>query len=156
MAKSSKKVVLITGGAMGQGRTHAVAFAKAGFDIVLIDMLEPENEIFKETIELVRDAGGEVLALQANICSTPEVEAAFAQAWETFGRLDVVVANAGIINFGYTWELSDEQVERALAVNLEGTWRTDKYAAIYMRKQGYGRIINISSVSGLKGTVLHD
>lgn len=137
---------------MGQGRTHAVAFAKAGFDVVLIDMLEPENEIFKETIELVRDAGGEVLPLQANICSTPEVEAAFAQAWETFGRLDVVVANAGIINFGYTWELSDEQVERALAVNLEGTWRTDKYAAIYMRKQGYGRIINISSVSGLKGT----
>ena len=63
MAKSSKQVVLITGGAMGQGRTHAVAFAKAGFDIVLIDMLEPENEIFKETIALVRDAGGEVLAL---------------------------------------------------------------------------------------------
>lgn len=125
MAKSSKQVVLITGGAMGQGRTHAVAFAKAGFDVVLIDMLVPENEIFKETIELVRDAGGEVLPLQANICSTPEVEAAFAQAWETFGRLDVVVANAGIINFGYTWELSDEQVERALAVNLEGTWRTD-------------------------------
>lgn len=53
--------------------------------------------------------GGEVLALQANICSTPEVEAAFAQAWKKFGRLDVVVANAGIINFGYTWELSDEQ-----------------------------------------------
>lgn len=79
MAKSSKQVVLITGGAMGQGRTHAVAFAKAGFDVVLIDMLEPENEIFKETIALVRDAGGEVLALQANICSTPEVEAAFAQ-----------------------------------------------------------------------------
>lgn len=152
MAKSSKQVVLITGGAMGQGRTHAVAFAKAGFDVVLIDMLEPENEIFKETIELVRDAGGEVLPLQANICSTPEVEAVFAQAWEAFGRLDVVVANAGIINFGYTWELSDEQVERALAMNLEGTWRTDKYAAIYMRKQGYGRIINISSVSGLKGT----
>ena len=68
---------------MGQGRTHAVAFAKAGFDVVLIDMLEPENEIFKETIALVRDAGGEVLALQANICSTPEVEAAFAQAWES-------------------------------------------------------------------------
>ncbi len=53
MAKSSKQVVLITGGAMGQGRTHAVAFAKAGFDVVLIDMLEPENEIFKETIDLV-------------------------------------------------------------------------------------------------------
>ena len=60
MAKSSKQVVLITGGAMGQGRTHAVAFAKVGFDVVLIDMLEPENEIFKETIALVRDAGGEV------------------------------------------------------------------------------------------------
>ena len=101
---------------------------------------------------MVEEAGGTALAIQTNICSTEDMEAAFAKAWDTFGRLDVVVANAGIINFGYTWDLTDDQVEKALAVNLEGTWRTDKYAAQYMRKQGYGRIINISSVSGLKGT----
>lgn len=149
---ADKKTVLITGGAMGQGRTHAVEFAKRGYDCVLLDMLDPADERFAETVGLVEDAGGTALAIKTNICSTDEMEAAFARAWETFGRLDVVVANAGIINFGYTWDLTDEAVEKALAVNLEGTWRTDKYAACYMRKQGYGRIINISSVSGLKGT----
>lgn len=152
MADSSKKVVLITGGAMGQGRTHAIAFAEANYNVVLLDMLDPEAPAFKETIGAVENAGATALAIKTNITSTPEMEAAFAQAWDTFGRLDVVVANAGIINFGYTWELTDDQVEKALSVNLEGTWRTDKYAAMYMRKQGYGRIINISSVSGLKGT----
>ena len=149
---SDKKVVLITGGAMGQGRTHAVEFAKKGYDVVLLDMLDPADERFTETVKMVEEAGATVLAIKTNICSTDDMEAAFAKAWDTFGRLDVVVANAGIINFGYTWDLTDDQVEKALAVNLEGTWRTDKYAALYMKKQGYGRIINISSVSGLKGT----
>lgn len=149
---SDKKTVLITGGAMGQGRTHAVEFAKVGYDCILLDMLDPSDERFTETIKMVEAEGGKVLALKTNICSTEDMEAAFAKAWETFGRLDVVIANAGIINFGYTWDLTDDAVEKALAVNLEGTWRTDKYAARYMREQGYGRIINISSVSGLKGT----
>lgn len=149
---NDRKVVLITGGAMGQGRTHAVEFAKLGYDCALLDMLDPSDERFAETIAQVQAAGGTVQAIQCDITSTPEMEAAFAAVWERQGRLDVVVANAGIINFNYTWDLTDEQVERALAVNLEGTWRTDKYAAQYMRRQGYGRIVNISSVSGLKGT----
>lgn len=89
---------------------------------------------------------------KANITSTEDMEALFASAWETFGRLDVVIANAGVINFGYTWELTDEQVEKVMDINLIGTWRTDKYAAQYMLKQGFGRIINISSTSGLYGT----
>lgn len=152
MDKSDKKVVLITGGAMGQGQTHAVEFAKKGYACVLLDMLDPSDERFAKTIQLVKDEVAEVLPLKTNICSTEEMEAAFEKAWNTYGRLDVVVANAGIINFNYTWDLTDSEVEKALAVNLEGTWRTDKYAALYMRKQGHGRIINISSVSGLKGT----
>lgn len=149
---TDKKVVLITGGAMGQGAMHAIEFAKIGYDCVLLDMLDPTDERFAATVAEVEALGATVLPIKTNICSTPDMEAAFAAAWEKFGRLDVVVANAGIINFGYTWELEDEKVQKALAVNLEGTWRTDKYAAQYMRKQGYGRIINISSVSGLKGT----
>ena len=68
------------------------------------------------------------------------------------GRLDVVVANAGVINFGYTWELTDEQVQKVIDIDLIGTWRTNKYAAQYMRKQGFGRIINIASTSGMYGT----
>ena len=144
-----KKVVLITGGAMGQGRAHAYKYAENGFNVVLADMLEPSHEAFKETIANCEAKGAKVLAKKANITSTEDMEALFASAWETFGRLDVVIANAGVINFGYTWELTDEQVEKVMDINLIGTWRTDKYAAQYMLKQGFGRIINISSTNGI-------
>ena len=147
-----RKVVLITGGAMGQGRAHAYKYAENGFDVVLADMQEPTSEAFKETIAHCKSIGAKVLAVRANITSTEDMENLFKSAWDTFGRIDVVIANAGVINFAYTWELTDEQVEKVININLIGTWRTDKYAAQYMLKQGFGRIINISSTSGLYGT----
>ena len=149
---NQKKVVLITGGATGQGKAHGLKFAENGFDVVLADMLEPASERFQETVRELEATGARVLAVRANICSTPDMEILFQQAWDTFGRLDVVVANAGVINFGNTWELTDEQVEKVIDVDLIGTWRTDKYATQYMLRQGFGRIINISSTSGLYGT----
>ena len=100
----------------------------------------------------IEAAGAKALAVKCNICSDEDMQNLFAKAWETFGRLDVVIANAGVINFGYTWELTDAQVEKVINIDLIGTWRTDKYAALYMRKQGFGRIINISSTSGMYGT----
>ncbi|WRK52714.1 SDR family NAD(P)-dependent oxidoreductase [Coprobacillaceae bacterium CR2/5/TPMF4] len=115
-------------------------------------MLEPENEHFQETIKECQNQGAKVLAMRCDITNNEDMEKLFSKAWETFGRLDVVIANAGVINFGYTWELTDEQVEKVININLIGTWRTDKYAAKYMLKQGFGRIINISSTSGLYGT----
>lgn len=147
-----KKVVLITGGAMGQGRAHAYKYAENGFDVVLCDMLEPTHESFQETISECEQRGAKVLAKRCNITSTEDMESVFAAMWDTFGRIDVVIANAGVINFGNTWELTDEQVEKVININLIGTWRTDKYATQYMLKQGFGRIINISSTSGLYGT----
>ena len=144
-----RKVVLITGGAMGQGRAHAYKYAENGFDVVLADMQEPTNEAFKETIAHCESIGAKVLAVKANITSTEDMENLFKSAWDTFGRIDVVIANAGVINFAYTWELTDEQVEKVININLIGTWRTDKYAAQYMLKQGFGRIINISSTNGI-------
>lgn len=130
-----RKVVLITGGAMGQGRAHAYKYAENGFDVVLADMQEPTSEAFKETIAHCKSIGAKVLAVKANITSTEDMENLFKSAWDTFGRIDVVIANAGVINFAYTWELTDEQVEKVININLIGTWRTDKYAAQYMLKQ---------------------
>ena len=146
-----RKVVLITGGAMGQGRAHAYKYAENGFDVVLADMQEPTSEAFKETIAHCESLGAKVLAVKANITSTEDMENLFKSAWDTFGRIDVVIANAGVINFAYTWELTDEQVEKVININLIGTWRTDKYAAQYMLKQGFGRIINIMSKWGILG-----
>ena len=147
-----RKVVLITGGAMGQGKSHALKFAENGFDVVLADMQDPEGEVFKQTVAEIEATGAKALAVRANVCSDDDMKALFEKAWETFGRLDVVVANAGVINFGYTWELTDAQVQKVIDIDLIGTWRTDKYAALYRRKQGFGRIINISSTSCMYGT----
>ena len=130
-----RKVVLITGGAMGQGKAHALKYAENGFDVVLADMQDPEGETFKAAVAEVEATGAKALAVKCNVCSDEDMQNLFAKAWETFGRIDVVIANAGVIN-----------------IDLIGTWRTDKYAAIYMRKQGFGRIINISSTSGMYGT----
>lgn len=149
---NDKKVVLITGGAMGQGRAHAYKYAENGFNIVLGDMLPVNDQQFQKTITVCEQKGVKVLAVKCDITSTEDVENLFSQAWNMFKRLDVVIANAGIINFGYTWELTDNQVEKVMDINLVGTWRTNKYAAKYMLEQGFGRIINISSTSGLYGT----
>lgn len=118
-----RKVVLITGGAMGQGKAHALKYAQNGFDVVLADMQDPEGETFKATVAEIEAAGAKALAVKCNICSDEDMQNLFAKAWETFGRLDVVIANAGVINFGYTWELTDAQVEKVINIDLIGTWR---------------------------------
>ena len=115
-----RKVVLITGGAMGQGKAHALKFAQNGFDVVLADMQDPEGETFKETVAEIEATGAKALAVKCNICSDEDMQNLFAKAWETFGRLDVVIANAGVINFGYTWELTDAQVEKVINIDLIG------------------------------------
>ena len=150
--KMERKVVLITGGAMGQGKAHALKFAENGFDVVLADMQDPDGDVFKATVQEIEKLGTKALAVKCNVTSDDDMKAMFEKSWNTFGRIDVVVANAGVINFGYTWELTDAQVQKVIDIDLIGTWRTDKYAALYMRKQGFGRIINISSTSGMYGT----
>ena len=100
----------------------------------------------------LNDLGAEVVAMKCDVTSSEEMEALFKASWDKFGRLDVCIANAGIMTFGLTWELTDEQVQKTIDINLIGAWRTDKEAAKYMLKQGFGRIINISSTAGLKAS----
>ena len=95
-----RKVVLITGGAMGQGKAHAVKFAENGFDVVLADMQDLEGDTFKATVQEIEKPGAKALAVKANVTSDDDMKALFEKAWDTFGRIDVVVANAGVINFG--------------------------------------------------------
>ncbi len=146
------KCVVITGGAQGQGLSHAIAFAKQGFNVVIGDLFPPEDERVKSALAQIEAAGGKALAVKCDVTSSEEVAAMFAAAKETFGTVDVAISNAGIMTFGKTWELTDEKVMQTLDINLMGTWRVDKEAAKIMMEQGFGRIINISSTAGLKGT----
>ncbi|MEG0630674.1 MAG: SDR family oxidoreductase [Christensenellaceae bacterium] len=146
------KCVVITGGAQGQGFSHACAFAQKGYDIVIGDLFAPEHPIMTEAVNKIESFGVKALAVKCDVTSMEDVELMFQAAQQGFGAIDIVISNAGIMTFGSTWELTDEKVLQTLDINLMGTWRVNKEAAKYMMQQKSGRIINISSTAGLKGT----
>ncbi|MEA4854453.1 MAG: SDR family NAD(P)-dependent oxidoreductase [Christensenella sp.] len=146
------KCVVITGGAQGQGLSHACEFAKGGYNVVIGDIFSCDHQVMVDAIKHIQLYGTKATAVTCDVTSMNDIENMFAEAKSEFGTIDVVISNAGIMTFGATWELTDEQVIRTLDINLMGTWRVNKEAAKYMMNQKSGRIINISSTAGLKGT----
>jgi SDR family mycofactocin-dependent oxidoreductase len=156
------KVVLISGAARGQGRSHAVRLAQEGADIIAFDvcrqldtvpypMATPED--LAETVKLVEDLDRRIVAREADVRDSPAVQAVVDEGVSEFGRLDVVCANAGI---GWivenTWTMTDDQWEEMIAVDLTGVWKTVKATVPAMIDAGNGgSIVITSSAAGLKG-----
>ena len=150
-AELQGKVAIVTGGTSGIGREAAVLFAKAGAKVVVAGRREVEG---KETIELVRGAGGEGLFVKTDVSRAAEVHALVRKTVEKYGRLDVAFNNAGIEG---SWspiaEQSEEDWDRTIDINLKGTWLCLKYEIQQMLKQGGGgAIVNMASVAGLIGS----
>jgi SDR family mycofactocin-dependent oxidoreductase len=155
------KVALVTGAARGQGRSHAVRLAEEGADVVALDLLEDIASVpyplatkadLEETARLVGATGHRVIARPADVRDFDSVKDAVNEAIETFGRLDVVCANAGIISYGAGHELSEEMWADMIAVNLTGVWHTLKATVAPMLAAGTGgSIVITSSMAGLKG-----
>lgn len=144
------KVVIVTGGTSGIGREAAVLFAKAGAKVVVAGRRETEG---KETMDLVRGAGGEGLFVKTDVSRAAEVQELVRKTVEKFGRLDVAFNNAGIEG---SWlpivEQSEEDWDRTMDINLKGMWLCLKYEIQQMLKQGSGgAIVNMASVAGLIG-----
>jgi NAD(P)-dependent dehydrogenase (short-subunit alcohol dehydrogenase family) len=144
------KVALVTGGTSGIGRDTAVLFAQAGAKVVVAGRRELEG---KETVDLIRAAGGEGLFVKADVAKTADVQAMVQKTVEKFGRLDVAFNNAGIEGI---WvpivEQSEEDFDRVIDINVKGVWLCLKYELQQMLKQGTGgAIVNMSSVAGLMG-----
>lgn len=163
MGSLEGRVALITGAARGQGRAHAIRLANEGADIVAIDVCAPISdtityplatpEELDETVRAVEDAGRKVLARQVDIRDGAALKALVSDAVEQFGRLDILVANAGVLSWGRLWELSEEQWDTVIDVNLSGTWRTIRAVVPAMIEAGNGgSIIIVSSSAGLKAT----
>ena len=157
------RVAFITGAARGQGRAHAVRLAQGGADIVAIDVCKPVSDTvtypmptaddLAETARLVEEAGRKVIAREIDIRDLGAQQQLVADAMEQFGRLDIVVANAGILSWGRIWEMSEEQWDTVIDVNLNGTWRTIRAAVPAMIEAGNGgSIIIVSSSAGTKAT----
>ncbi|MGV0581819.1 mycofactocin-coupled SDR family oxidoreductase [Mycolicibacterium elephantis] len=155
------KVAFVTGAARGQGRSHCVRLARAGADIVAIDACGPVAEHngyppalpedLAETVSLVEGEGRKILADHVDVRDGDGQQRVVATAVEQFGRLDIVVANAGVMNWGRLWEISAKQWQDVLDVNLTGVWNTIKAVAPPMIEAGNGgSIITISSAAGIK------
>ena len=162
MGTLSGKVAFITGAARGQGRAHAVKLASEGADIVAVDLLGEIATTFyplatvddlDHTVKLVEETGQRIVARQADVRDQAALDAAVAAGVDTFGRLDVVAANAGIATtMAKTWELTDDEWNDVVEVNLTGVWRTVKAAIPAMLAAGNGgSIVLTSSLAGLKG-----
>jgi NAD(P)-dependent dehydrogenase (short-subunit alcohol dehydrogenase family) len=145
------KVGIVTGGTSGIGRDTAVLFAKAGAKVVVAGRRESEG---KETIDLVRTAGGDGLFVKTDVSRTTDVRALIQKTVEKFGSLDVAFNNAGIEG---SWspiaEQSEEDWDRVIGINLKGVWLCLKYEIQQMLKQGNGgAIVNMASVAGFIGS----
>lgn len=162
MGRVEGKVAFITGAARGQGRAHAVRLAEEGADIIAIDVCRPietvdyqaaTEEDLAETERLVKETGRNVVTVVADVRDYDAVSAAVTQGVEQLGRLDIVIANAGIMAHpGKIWQFTEEQWRTTLDVNLTGVWHAVKATAPVLIEQGTGgSIILTSSTAGAKG-----
>jgi SDR family mycofactocin-dependent oxidoreductase len=161
MGKLDGKVAFITGVARGQGRSHAVTFAREGANIIGLDLCAKPTttaydgsteEDLQETVRLVKEAGGDILVDVADTRDYEQVQAVFDRGLAQFGRVDIVVPNAGICSGAKTWEITPDDWAEMVDINLNGVFHTVKAAIPTLIAQGEGgSIVFIGSTEALKG-----
>jgi len=144
-----KRVALVTGASRGIGRAIAVSLAKEGVHVIV--NYNGSQAAAEETVALVEDAGGSCTLSKFNVADFEETESAMKELIAEYGRLDILVNNAGITKDGLLMKMSEEDFDAVIDVNLKGTFHTINVASRQMMKQRYGRIVNLSSVSGVIG-----
>jgi 3-oxoacyl-[acyl-carrier protein] reductase len=141
----TKQVALVTGGSIGIGRASCIALANAGYKVVVTDVLGKEGA---EVVETIVAAGGEAQFQAMDVTDTAHVDGVIQTVEENFGRLDVVVANAGIAKKVPLSEMTDEAWDITHEVDLKGVMRVARAAAPGMRKRKSGAFIALASVVG--------
>lgn len=148
------KVAIITGAASGIGRATAIVFAREGAKVVIADIQE-HSRLDTETpptVEAMRAAGGEAIFVKTDVTQRAEVEAMVDETLRRYGRVDILVNSAGIFIRNPITEVSDEEWERVMNLNLRGYFYTCRRVVPEMLKQGGGKIVNMSSIHGIRGT----
>jgi len=148
MMELEKKIAVVTGAGQGIGKTIALTLAQSGADVVIADINEAAVRGVAGQIEAM---GRRALPVAVNVVSLAECEAMIKQATEVFGTVDILVNNAGITRDMVLLRMKEEQWDQVIAVNLKGTFNCTKAAIRHMFRAKYGRIINISSVTGAMG-----
>ena len=138
------KVALVTGAKRGMGRAHALALAAQGAKVVVTDRV---GEECAPVVEEIKSKGGEAICLKMDVSNKAEVDGAFDEAIKQFGRLDILINNAGIFLPKPALEMSEKEWDRTLNINLKGEFLCAQRAAKEMSKNSRGRIINIASIA---------
>lgn len=141
------KVALVTGSGRGIGKAIAEKLSAYGAIVIINDVTDEAEK----TAEEIRRNGHDSLFIKANVCSTEEVNRMVDRVVEKYNRLDILVNNAGITRDQLTMRMTDEDWEAVINVNMKSVFLCTRAALKYMVKQRYGRIINISSISGIVG-----
>jgi len=153
------KVALVTGAARGQGRAHALTLARNGADIIAIDVVQQIDTVpyplatpedLHETVRGIEALDQRVISVTADVRSQEQLDAAVSLGITEFGKIDILIANAGIWGLKPFWELSEQDWNTMIDTNLSGVWRSAKAVAPYMIERKSGAIVMTSSVNGLE------
>ena len=152
MADDLKEVrALVTGAGSGIGRAIARRLAAGGCRVAATDVQEDR---VSEVARMIRDEGGDALAITADVAKQEDVDRMTAETVSAFGGLDVVVNNAGVGSMGFIESVQDPEIERVFGVNLVGVIRVTRAATPHLKESGRGRIVNVASVEGIRGSGL--
>ncbi len=146
---SEKKVALITGAGRGIGRAIALTLAEKGFFVVV--NYNGSAAKAQETVEIIRQSGGEAVSCACDVSDFNACGEMMAALIKDYGHIDVLVNNAGITRDNLLMKMSEEDFDKVIAVNLKGCFNTIKHLSRQLLKQRSGKIINISSVTGVMG-----
>jgi SDR family mycofactocin-dependent oxidoreductase len=166
MGRFDGKVVLVTGGARGQGRSHALAFAKEGAEIVVADIARQVDTVpyamatdddLRETVKLVEALDQRCVAVTADLRDSDGAKAAVSAAIDQFGKLDILLVNHGLLSLSPVVDMSDEVWDDVIATDLTGVFKAVRAALPPMIAQEHGRIVVTASMAGRVGlpTVAH-
>jgi (+)-trans-carveol dehydrogenase len=161
MGRVQDKVAFITGAGHGQGRSHALRLAQEGADIIAVDYCTPFSTVpyematssdLAETARLVKEEGRRVVTVEADVRDFKQLNAALDEGIAQFGRLDIVAANAGIVSYGASQDITEQAWNDVIDTNLKGVWHTCKAAIPHLIEGGRGgSVVLTSSVAGIKG-----
>lgn len=144
------KIALVTGASRGIGRAIAIGMAKRGFDVAIND-IERQKDALEEVADEIGALGQRALAVYADVSNKADVEAMVSKTIDAFGRIDAIVNNAGILIASDVEHLKEEHWDSVLDINAKGTFLVIQAVLPHMKKQRYGRIVNIASIGGKHG-----
>ncbi len=146
-----RRVALVTGGRQGIGRAIAVGLARDGTDVAIVDVVATGSDGVAGVVAEIEALGQRALALEADVADFAAAHRIVRQVLETLGRLDILVNNAGINRDGVLWKMTEEQWDAVIDVDLKGCFNYIRAVAPVFKEQGYGKIVNITSINGLRG-----